>query len=65
MNYLICHRIKIACEALAHTNLRLAEIAAACGFKYDTYFIKQFSKRMGITPSEYRQKEWELKKMRH
>lgn len=55
IDYLINHRIKIACEALGHTNLRLTEIAQACGFMYDTYFIKQFSKRMGISPSEYRQ----------
>lgn len=54
MDYLISHRIKIACEALVHTNLRISELAESCGFKYDTYFIKQFSKKMGISPSEYR-----------
>jgi AraC-like DNA-binding protein len=59
MNYLINHRIKIACEALVHTNLKITELAEACGFKYDTYFIKQFSKKMGISPSEYRQNKWE------
>lgn len=64
MDYLICHRIKIACEALVHTNLRLTELAEACGFKYDTYFIKQFSKKTGISPSEYRQYEWEQRKLK-
>ncbi|WBW97920.1 helix-turn-helix domain-containing protein [Oceanirhabdus sp. W0125-5] len=54
ITYLINYRIKIACEALRHTNLKVIEIAQACGFIYDTYFIKQFSKRMGISPSEYR-----------
>ncbi len=58
MEYLIHHRIKIACDALSHTNLSLAEIAEAIGFKYDTYFIKQFIKRMGMTPTEYRKKMW-------
>lgn len=55
MNYLLSHRIKIACEALSHTNLTIGEIAEAVGFRYDTYFIRQFTAKMGITPTEYRQ----------
>lgn len=62
MDYLLRHRIKIACEALAHTNLRLAELAQACGFAYDTYFIKQFTNKMGMSPLEYRQSCWDRKK---
>lgn len=61
IDYLISHRIKIACEALVHINLKIGELAQACGFKYDTYFIKQFSKKMAISPSEYRQNEWKRK----
>jgi len=56
MEYLLRHRLKIACDALTHTNLSLAEIAEAIGFKYDTYFIKQFTNKMGETPTEYRHK---------
>ncbi len=52
--YLLNHRIKIACEALHHTNLSLAEIAEATGFKYDTYFIKQFTAKMKKSPTDYR-----------
>lgn len=52
--YLLNHRIKIACEALHHTNLSLAEIAEATGFKYDTYFIKQFTAKMKKPPTDYR-----------
>ncbi|MDR0948389.1 MAG: AraC family transcriptional regulator [Lachnospiraceae bacterium] len=55
MEYLLLYRLKIACDALTHTNLKLAEIAEAIGFRYDTYFIRQFSARMGVTPMEYRQ----------
>lgn len=55
MEYLLRHRIKIACDALSHTNLSLAEITEAIGFKYDTYFIKQFSSKMSMSPTEYRQ----------
>lgn len=58
MEYLLKHRIKIACDTLSHTNLSLAEIAEAIGFKYDTYFIKQFSAKMKQTPTEYRQSFW-------
>ena len=58
MEYLLKHRIKIACEALSHTNLSLAEIAEAIGFMYDTYFIKQFTKRIGESPTEYRRRYW-------
>lgn len=58
MEYLLRHRLKIACDALSHTNLSLAEIAEAIGFKYDTYFIKQFTAKMGESPTEYRNKSW-------
>lgn len=55
MEYLLHHRIKIACEALSHTKLSLVEISEAVGFKYDTYFIKQFTAKMKQSPTEYRQ----------
>lgn len=59
MEYLLRHRLKIACDALSHTNLSLAEIAEAIGFRYDTYFIKQFTAKMGESPTEYRHRSWE------
>ncbi len=64
VDYLLFYRIKIACEALSHTNLTLAEIAEATGFKFDTYFIKQFAKKMNMSPTEYRQGEWEKKDLK-
>jgi AraC-like DNA-binding protein len=56
MEYLLRYRIKIACDTLYHTTLSLAEIAEATGFNYDTYFIKQFTAKMGESPTEYRKK---------
>ena len=56
MEYLLRYRIKIACDALYHTTLSLADIAEAVGFKYDTYFIRQFTAKMGESPTEYRKK---------
>ena len=58
MEYLLRHRIKIACDALSHTNLSILEIAEAVGFKYDTYFIRIFEKKMGMSPTAYRQSTW-------
>ena len=56
MEYLLRYRLKIAQELLSNTNLKVAEIAENCGFKYGTYFEKQFKKRLGITPAMYRKK---------
>ena len=58
MDYLLMYRLKISCEALTHTNLNLSEIAQASGFRYDTYFIRQFTKKIGVSPTEYRQNAW-------
>jgi AraC-like DNA-binding protein len=35
-------------------DLTLEEIAEQCGFTDVYYFIRQFRKRMGITPGRYR-----------
>lgn len=58
IGYLLHYRIKIACEALSHTNLSIAEISEATGFQYDTYFIRQFTKKMGQSPTDYRKMTW-------
>jgi AraC-like DNA-binding protein len=62
IEYLQKHRIKLACDMLIHTNLSIVEIAEAIGFKYDTYFIKQFTAKMGQSPTEYRHSYWEKEK---
>lgn len=54
MQYLAKHRIEISKEMLLRTNLSIAEIANACGYRYDTYFISQFTKETGMSPTEYR-----------
>lgn len=54
MEYLLRYRLKMSQELLSNSNLKVAEIAESCGFKYGTYFEKQFKKRLGITPAEYR-----------
>ncbi len=55
MGYLLSHRLKIASELLTHTGMKLDEIARDTGFGYDTYFIKRFTAKKGISPTQYRQ----------
>lgn len=52
--YLIDYRLKIATDLLLHTGMRVSEIAEATGFQYDTYFMKKFTKKQGMTPTKYR-----------
>lgn len=61
MNYLLDYRIEIAKELLSNTNLKVSEISSACGFKYDTYFIKQFTQKVNQSPIEYRKFIWSQK----
>lgn len=54
MGYVLSYRLKIAEDLLTHTGMILSEIASATGFEYDTYFIKQFTTKRGMTPTEFR-----------
>jgi AraC-like DNA-binding protein len=54
MGYLTLHRLQIAGDMLIHTDMCLNEIARSTGFEYDTYFIKQFTAKRGISPTAYR-----------
>ena len=47
-------RMEIAAELLSSTPYRIGEIAERLGYVDDTYFMKQFKKEMGMTPSAYR-----------
>lgn len=54
MGYLITYRLKVSRDFLTHTDMSLIEIARATGFEYDTYFIKQFTAKLGMSPTTYR-----------
>lgn len=54
MEYLLNYRLKISQELLSNSNMKIHEIAESCGFKYDSYFIKQFTAKLGISPATYR-----------
>ena len=54
IQYLNQYRIRMARDALCHTNLKLNEIALCCGYNYESYFVKTFTEKEGISPTEYR-----------
>jgi YesN/AraC family two-component response regulator len=54
MEYLQLYRLQVAGDLLIHTDMSLNEIARSTGFEYDTYFIKQFTAKRGISPTSYR-----------
>ena len=53
--YLLQRRLDNARELLSKSNLSIAEIAEAVGFKDSSYFIKQFKRHTAVTPLRYRQ----------
>lgn len=57
-DYIQIVRIKNAIDMLSSTNYSIAEIAEECGFHSANYFSKVFSAKVGITPTEYRDKKY-------
>ncbi|MFZ2656190.1 MAG: AraC family transcriptional regulator [Victivallales bacterium] len=55
LNYLIRKRLDSACELLNFTDLPVGEIAHRVGLDNAYYFSRIFHKRIGFTPSGYRQ----------
>ena len=54
VDYLNEYRIRRACDLLRHTCDRVQDIAAACGLANLSHFNRQFSRRRGLTPLQYR-----------
>ena len=53
--YLLRFRIEKAIDMLLNTELKSCEIAAACGFRDNSYFTRIFKRFTGKTPLRYRQ----------
>jgi len=49
-------RMARAQELLAHTSLRIAEVAAAAGFEDEAYFARRFRQCFRLAPRDYRRK---------
>jgi len=53
-SYLIDYRIESSCQMITKTNMTIAEICYASGFKDVSYYNRVFKKIKSITPGEYR-----------
>ncbi|HJC57723.1 MAG TPA: AraC family transcriptional regulator [Candidatus Eisenbergiella intestinipullorum] len=54
VQYIIDLRIRKARQLLLETSLPLLEICTECGFQDQSYFIKTFRERTGLSPARYR-----------
>ncbi|MDO4355762.1 MAG: AraC family transcriptional regulator [Clostridia bacterium] len=54
MEYLNDYRMRMAEKILTYTRMNLNEVAHAVGFEYDTYFIRQFTRWKGMSPTQFR-----------
>ena len=54
MDDVIASRIRLAKDYLAHTQLRVLEVAALCGYNSAEHFSRQFRRLCGMTPGQYR-----------
>ena len=53
ISYLNTIRIQAACKMLKKGDMKLSDVAEACGFNSTTYFCKVFKDEMGISPGKY------------
>lgn len=54
MEYVIRKRLGKACWHLEYQNTSVAAIATLCGFRYVTFFNREFKKHYGMTPTQFR-----------
>lgn len=66
LEYVIDQRLEWALHLLISSDLTIAEVANDCGFGDASYFGKAFRRRLGLTPSQYRErKRGELYRQAH
>lgn len=58
LQYVRQFRVQQAARLLDTTDLKIAEVGAACGFQEMSYFAKVFREIKGCTPKEYRKAKW-------
>lgn len=55
--YIEATRIEHACHLLTSGSYSIQQVAAQCGYEYESHFYKAFVKRMGVTPARYKKDE--------
>ncbi len=58
IDYLTNIRIEEARKMLTSTNKSIKEVGELVGYPNSTYFVKLFKKKMDMTPSEYRSRQY-------
>lgn len=58
VDYLAKYRIQKSLQLLAKPEIRMYEIASQVGYKSQQYFSAAFKKILGVSPSEYRTREF-------
>ena len=53
-------RIEAACQYLKNSTLSLKEISSRCGYANQYYFSNSFKKKLGMSPSAYREQHSEI-----
>jgi PAS domain S-box-containing protein len=59
VRFIVKIRVNEACKLRVNTRQPVAWIARATGFFDQSYFSKQFSRRMGMSPRQYREKYYQ------
>lgn len=59
MTFLQNKRLETARELLENTFLQIQEIRLKVGIPHDSHFTRDFKKKYGVTPTEYRKLHWE------
>ena len=55
--YVLNRKIELACQLLRETGMSVRDIAAYLSFDDEFYFSGLFRRKMGLSPSQYRQKQ--------
>jgi len=58
VSYLNDYRLTMVTRLLTTSDSSILVIAFECGFDNLSYFNRQFKKKFGITPFEYRRTHW-------
>ena len=59
IDYTISVRLNNARDMLLSSDLPIAQIAERCGYNNESFFIRQYKNKFGVTPSAHRKEIWE------
>jgi AraC family transcriptional regulator len=54
-HFVLRHRVERAKDILRAADMRVLDVAVACGFKTQQHFARVFRKMCGVSPTEYRE----------